>query len=223
MVDDDFRVAAVHIGFVEQVDRCSVVGVAHTAEAALRLADALHPDVVLMDLYLPDGDGLAVTKQLLSTPSPPAVIVISAATDADAVRLALQLGATHYLVKPFGFAALAERLAAIGAAHDELDQWPSEATQRDVSRVFALARQGEQQPFAPVPHDGLAPTLSLVLQTVATAGGSQSANAIAHAVGISRATAQRALAQLERTGLIRLELRYGATGRPEHRYVVVQL
>jgi response regulator of citrate/malate metabolism len=45
-----------------------------------------------------------------------------------------------------------------------------------------------------------------------------SAVEVATAVGISRATAQRYLAQLEQSGLVRLDLRYGSTGRPEHRY-----
>lgn len=49
---------------------------------------------------------------------------------------------------------------------------------------------------------------------------SRSASEVAQAVGISRPTAQRYLADLERRGLLRLELEYGATGRPVHRYVV---
>jgi response regulator of citrate/malate metabolism len=65
----------------------------------------------------------------------------------------------------------------------------------------------------------LAPTLRLVYEAVAQ-GEAESASEVGAVVGISRATAQRYLTQLEQSGMLRLELRYGATGRPEHRYSV---
>jgi response regulator of citrate/malate metabolism len=217
IVDDDYRVASVHQGFVERVPGFRVAGQAHTAAEALRSAQDLRPDVVLMDVYLPDGDGLEVVRALLETPAPPVVVVISAATEVSVVRLAVQLGAVHYLVKPFGFAALAERLTGIRDAHAHLADWPSEATQDDVSRVFELLRPAATHEERSGDRH-LAPTLRMVYRAIATSGGSLSASEIAAAVGISRATAQRYLAQLEQSRLITLELRYGATGRPEHRY-----
>jgi response regulator of citrate/malate metabolism len=221
VVDDDFRVASVHQGFVERVPGFRVTGVAHTAAEALELARELQPDLVLMDIYLPDGDGLQVVRSLLDGDAPPTVIVISAATDVAAVRLAVQLGAVHYLVKPFGFAALAERLTAIRTAHEHFADWPAEATQEDVSRVFDLLRPA-RQPAQSAERSRLAPTLRLVYDAIVSSGRDLSASEIAQSVGISRATAQRYLAQLEQSGLIELELRYGSTGRPEHRYTAVR-
>ena len=219
IVDDDYRVATVHQGFVERVPGFRVAGLAHTAAQARELARTLQPDLVLMDIYLPDGDGLSVIRTLLDRPAPPIVLVISAATEVATVRSAMQLGAVHYLVKPFGFAALAERLTAIRNAHLHLAAWPADATQEDVSRLFELLR--------PTPHSAqeaqgshLAPTLRLVYRAVAASDHSLSAAEIAAAVGISRATAQRYLAQLEQSRLVTLELRYGSTGRPEHRYSI---
>jgi response regulator of citrate/malate metabolism len=216
VVDDDYRVASVHQGFVERVPGFRVAGQAHTAAQALESAQQLQPDVVLMDIYLPDGDGLSVVRALLAGPAPPIVLVISAATEVATVRMAVQLGAVHYLVKPFGFAALAERLTAIRHTHDHLATWPAEATQEDVSKVFDLLRPAATGHGSERSH--LAPTLRLVYETVARSAHSLSASEVAEAVGISRATAQRALSQLEQTRLIKLELRYGYTGRPEHRY-----
>jgi response regulator of citrate/malate metabolism len=217
VVDDDFRVASVHQGFVERVEGFRVVGQAHTAAEALDLARSLRPDVVLLDLYLPDGDGHQVARALLEEPVPPTVMVVSAATDVDAVRRSVQLGAAHYLVKPFGFAALAERLTAIRAAHDHLSRWPDDAGQDDVTKMFDLLR-----PSSTASGEGegghLAPTLRLIRDAIAASGGSLSASEVALSTGISRATAQRYLSRLEQSGLITLELRYGSTGRPEHRY-----
>jgi len=223
VVDDDFRVAAVHKGFVERVPGFRVVGTAHTAAEALEQAQASHPDVVLMDVYLPDGDGLQVLRELQELPDPPTALVISAASDASAVKLAIQVGAAHYLVKPFGFQALADRLTAIRETHERLHAWPLEPTQQDVDRLF-----GELHP-PPSPDeptaDGtrLAPTLSSILGEIRASAGSLSASEVAQRIGISRATAQRYLAQLEQSQLVSMELRSGATGRPEHRYAIRQL
>lgn len=224
VVDDDFRVASVHVGFVEAVPGFRVVGQAGSAAEALRQARELRPDLVLMDVYLPDGDGLDVVRQLLADPDPstgsgtgPAVIVISAANDLATVRRAVQLGALHYLVKPFGFAELAERLTAFRQAQERIAALGDAATQDDVNRLFDLLRPAP----ASVPDEGrrLAPTLQAVLDAVTARRTDASAQEIATDIGISRTTAQRALTQLEQSGLVRLELRYGSTGRPEHRYV----
>lgn len=223
VVDDDFRVASVHVGFVEAVPGFRVVGQAGSAAEALRQARDLRPDLVLMDVYLPDGDGLEVVRQLLADPDPssgsgaaPAVIVISAANDLATVRRAVQLGALHYLVKPFGFAELAERLTAYRHAQERIAALGDAATQDDVNRLFDLLRPTS----APPTEAGrrLAPTLQAVLDAVTAQRADVSAQEIASTIGISRTTAQRALTQLEQSGLVRLELRYGSTGRPEHRY-----
>ncbi|HEY5320476.1 MAG TPA: response regulator [Galbitalea sp.] len=219
VVDDDYRVASVHVGFVERIPGFRVVGQAHTAADALKMARSVHPDLVLMDIYLPDGDGLQVVRTLIDTPSPPSVIVISAANDVASVRLAVQLGAVHYLVKPFGFSALAERLTAFRDARAHLTDLPDEATQEDLNKIFDLLRPTERAP-AIVGLGNLAPTLQLVYDAVAAGAASLSASEVAGLVGISRATAQRHLTQLERSNIIKLELRYGNTGRPEHLYSI---
>jgi response regulator of citrate/malate metabolism len=221
VVDDDFRVAAIHVAYVERVPGFRVIGQAHTAADALALARSLHPDLVLMDIYLPDGDGLQVTRDLLSTSPSPAVLVISAASDIAIVQQAVQLGAVHYLVKPFGAAALAERLNAFRNARTHISDWPEEATQEDVDKIFDLLRPAPPTPLS-TEYRHLAPTLKLVYDAVAASNASLSASEIAIVVGISRATAQRCLSQLEQSDAVSLELRYGNTGRPEHRYSIRQ-
>lgn len=221
VVDDDYRVAAVHTEFVERVEGFRVVAQAHTAAEARELAQSLHPELVLMDIYLPDGDGLQVLRELLGSPPSPAVIVISAASDIATVGQAVQLGAVHYLVKPFGFAALAERLTAFRNMHSHVAEWPAEADQRDVDRIFSLLRPTQTVPLSRE-FSHLAPTLRRVYDVLAASDTSLSAADVARVVGVSRATAQRHLTQLEQSNAIKLELRYGNTGRPEHRYSIKQ-
>jgi response regulator of citrate/malate metabolism len=194
-----------------------VAGEAHSAREALDLAQRLRPDLVLMDIYLPDGDGLEVVRALLDERDPPAVIVITAAREVASVRQAMQLGAVHYLVKPFRFSVLAERLTAYQQLRRHLAGLAGEPEQADVDKLFGMLRSPASALARPDKGHS-APTLELVRNAVVTSGGDVSAAEVAETVGISRATAQRYLAYLERHGVVKLQLRYGVTGRPEHRY-----
>ncbi len=64
VVDDDFRVASIHAAYVEKVPGFSVVGQVHSAESLVTSIGPLQPDLILLDLYLPDHHGLEVLKRL---------------------------------------------------------------------------------------------------------------------------------------------------------------
>jgi response regulator of citrate/malate metabolism len=216
VVDDDYRVAKIHAAYVARTDGFEVVGQVHSAAEALKAVTILAPDLVLMDVYLPDGDGLSVIRKLMEREEHPDCIVITAARDVSTVRTAMQLGAVHYLVKPFGYTVLQEKLTSYRelrrtmAALDDADQ-------SDVDALFGMLRGPAALP--PTPSKGhSAPTLELVRNAVRSAAGDISAAEVAERVGISRPTAQRYLSYLTRHGVVRLQLRYGVTGRPEHRY-----
>jgi len=212
VVDDDYRVADLHAAFVGKVDGFTVVGQAHTARAAYEAIAEDPPDLLLLDLYLPDAHGLELLRRLQSRPTPrPDVIVITAARDASSVRTALQLGAVSYLVKPFAFDALAERLRSYRELRERLAHL-GEASQEDVDELYGLLRN------APPPKP--APTMQRVLDVVRGADDGVDAAEVAARAGISRPTSQRYLAELVKSGLVELTLRYGTTGRPTHRYRV---
>ena len=217
IVDDDYRVARIHAAYVAKIDGFETVGLAHSAAEALEAVDRLHPDLVLMDVYLPDGDGLGVVRKLMERAEHPDCVVITAARDVSTVRTAMQLGAVHYLVKPFGFAALRDRLASYRDLRVRMAALDNQADQTEVDTLFGLLR-GPATLSAPVAKGRSAPTLELIREAVRSAPGAVSAADIAEQVGVSRATAQRYLSYLAQHGIVRLQLRYGATGRPEHRY-----
>jgi response regulator of citrate/malate metabolism len=217
IVDDDYRVARIHAAYVARIDGFETVGLAHSAGEALAAVDRLRPDLVLMDVYLPDGDGLGVVRKLMERDEHPDCVVITAARDVSTVRTAMQLGAVHYLVKPFGFAALRDRLAAYRDLRLRMEALDIQADQTEVDALFGLLR-GPAALSAPTAKGRSAPTLELIREAVRSAPGAVSAADIAEQVGVSRATAQRYLSYLAQHGIVRLQLRYGATGRPEHRY-----
>ena len=70
VIDDDFRVAKIHSSFVARVDGFEVAGVAHSGADALRLVKDVEPDLMLLDLYLPDIFGLDLLNQMRVRGSP---------------------------------------------------------------------------------------------------------------------------------------------------------
>ena len=93
VVDDDFMVARVHRRFVERVAGFEVVGEARTGSDALAAVREHRPDLVLLDIYLPDMSGLEVLRELRAEADPVDVLVVSAARDletsAGAVKVAV--------------------------------------------------------------------------------------------------------------------------------------
>ena len=80
-----------------------------SAQEAVLQASSHNPDVVLLDLGLPDGDGVDVTRRLRSWSAAPIVVVSARDQEADKVA-ALDAGADDYLTKPFGTGELLARL-----------------------------------------------------------------------------------------------------------------
>lgn len=221
VADDDFHVAKIHTAYVERVPGFAVLGQAHSAAGALDAVAGLRPDLVLLDIYLPDDNGLNVIRRVLDRATdeagPPDFIVISSARDVGSVRTAMQLGAVHYLVKPFGFAALRERLVAYQDLRERLTTLDHQADQSDVDALYGLLRGPATLP-PNLPKGHSAPTLERVRDAVRSAREDVSAAEVAELVGVSRPTAQRYLSYLAKHGVVDLRLKYGDTGRPEHRY-----
>ena len=190
IVEDDFRVARLHAEVVERLDGFTVMATVHTASAALDAVRRHKPQLVLLDLYLPDANGLEILRRVHVLPKPPDVIVLSAAREMQSVRAAMQGGALHYLIKPFDFEDLRQRLGA----YAELDAARSadrDTHQQEVDRLFDLVR-GPRGAAAPVtlPKGHSAATAQLVLDALAAAEEALSASDVSERVGISRATAR---------------------------------
>ena len=216
VVDDDFMVARIHVGFVERVDGFEVVGVAHSGADAADAVARLRPDLLLLDLYLPDRFGLDLLADLRSGPHPCDAIVITAAKEGDAVRAAVRLGVADYLLKPFGFTDLEERLVRYAAQRRLLDRTEVHG-QEDVDRAFVRAASAAGAAVA-LPKGMSAETARLVEAALTEAGSTLSASEVADLVGISRVSARRYLEHYVTTGRADVRLRYGSTGRPELRY-----
>ncbi|MER6143882.1 response regulator [Streptomyces sparsogenes] len=219
VVDDDVRVARVNAAYVEKVPGFRVVGRSHTAAEALAFLDRAEVDLVLLDHYLPDETGLALVRRLRERGHHTDIIMVTAARDIATVQAAMRHGALQYLVKPFTFAGLRAKLQGYAALRRALEGG-GEAGQDQVDRIFGALGGAAAGP-AELPKGHSALTADLVREVLRGAEGPLSAQEVAERSSLSRQTAQRYLKLLERTGRVRLSLKYGETGRPEHRYVWV--
>lgn len=215
VVDDDFMVAEIHRRFTDRVDGFRAVGVARSGSDALEQAAALRPDLILLDVHLPDMTGVEVLQHLRGAGDGVGVIMITAARELDTVSAALDGGAADYLIKPFEFDQFAAKLAAFGARADALAAATGASADQTLVDTLFGANAGTASTSV-LPKGLGAETGQLVVDAV-RAAGEVSAAECAERVGISRVSARRYLEHFLSTGELTLRLQYGA-GRPERRY-----
>ncbi|GAA4389411.1 response regulator [Tsukamurella soli] len=208
VVDDDFRVAALHAGVVDAMAGLTAVGSARTASEARAVLADTPVDLALVDVYLPDGSGIDLVREIRCD-----AFVLGAANDSSTVRAGIAAGALVYLIKPFDNAELARRLAAYTAYRRILDA--PQVTQAQVDAALSVLRS---DPPTARRDDAVSVTERRVVAALTDAGGPLLADEIAERVGVSAGTARRYLADLVRSGVLAMELQYGSTGRPRQRY-----
>lgn len=215
VVDDDFMVADIHQRFVARTAGFEVVGSARTGAEALALIDELHPDLILLDVHLPDISGLEVLARLRLDGRETGVVMVTAERGADAVRTALHGGAMQYLVKPFEYDDLAARLAHVAVALGELTPGPTD--QDTIDRLFGTTNQAPRPP-PPLLPKGLSSETGLLILDALGGGAELSAAEVGEQLGLSRVSARRYLEHFVTTGQAQVRLQYGGAGRPERRY-----
>src|SRR5262245_66069942 len=99
VVDDQGLVRAGVRVLLQTASDIEIVGEAADGREAVRLAERLRPDVVLMDLLMPGLDGVAATERLRAGGTGPRVLILTTYADDERVRDALRAGATGYLLK----------------------------------------------------------------------------------------------------------------------------
>jgi response regulator of citrate/malate metabolism len=224
VVEDDPVAAEAHAAYVTRVPGFDIVGQASTGQEALqamaRLRDSSRQpvDLVLLDMGLPDMHGLDVCRSLRAARNAVDVIAVTSARDLAVVRAAVSLGIVQYLLKPFAFPALRDKLEAYAAYRARLAAGGVLAGQHEVDRMLAALRTSDP---AELPKGMSRESLDAVVAAINAAGGF-SASEVAKVLGASRITARRYLEYLSEIGLAERRPRYGGTGRPEVEYRLVQ-
>ena len=213
IVEDDPAIAEIHRRFVQRLAGFEVLGVALTLFDAREQIEILKPDLVLLDVWLPDGEGFSLLRELRQSGAHLDVILLTAAREAAALQEAMRLGVVDFILKPVVFERLRDTLGNYAESRAALAAL-ADIDQQAVDALFGTPLQQVAAGGLPKGIDAL--TLQRVLAALNQQGAS--AEEIGNRVGVSRTTARRYLEFLVGQQLASPELEYGTVGRPERRY-----
>ncbi len=213
IVEDDIGIAEIHRRNLDKIDYVEVIGIAASKEEATTLLDVLNPDLVLLDIYLPDGNGLDILRELRQKELSPDVILITADRDVNTLQEAMRGGVIDYLLKPVIFSRLEE---SINKYLSQKQQFINRVD-IDQSMADAMLNSTSSATISRLPKgiDGV--TLEKVRQLF-TNKNQLTADQAGELIGASRTTARRYLEYLISSGELSADLSYGSVGRPERTY-----
>jgi len=220
IIEDDPKIADLHRRFTEKVAGFEVVGIALDLEDAGEMIATLEPDLILLDLYFPEGDSMTLLRDLRAQDIESDVILITAAREVEPLKAAMRGGVFDYIIKPVvrnrfddcldNYRRYRERLNAAGSLEqrevDGLLRGPARAAGADAVRQL------------PKGIDGLTLDKVQAVFDAEVAHLGMSAEEVGERIGASRSTARRYLEYLVSVRFIRPDVVYGSVGRPERRY-----
>jgi len=224
IVEDDRRIAEIQQRYIEQIQGFQVVGIAASYIEARTLIDILKPDLLLLDVYFPDMNGLDLLKETKQLEKHTDVIMITATKELDKVQEAISIGVFDYMIKPVVFDRFKQALQRYQDFHNKLLLLGKENTLITQHEVDSLLRKevevtsNNDRSYLPKGIDPL--TLEKVLEVLGKVGVGLTAESVAKEIGVSRTTARRYLEHLVSVERIEADLAYGTVGRPERVYIV---
>lgn len=215
IIEDDLAIAQLHQRYLEQIGGFEVIGIATSKLEAEMQLDVFEPDLLLLDVYLPDGTGLELLNALRAKSLSCDVILITAARDVDTLQQAMRGGVVDYLLKPVVFPRLEAALKKYSAQKQQLGQ----TLDLDQSLVDKMLRSHDGTESAknrlPKGIDGV--TLEKI-RALFVENENLTADEAGEKIGASRTTARRYLEHLISCGELEADLNYGSVGRPERTY-----
>lgn len=222
LVEDDLMVQEVNRMFVNQISGFQVEGLANNGIEGRKLIKKTNPDLVLLDVFMPEEDGLVTIAKLREEDEDVDIIAITAANDGDTIKKLLRHGVVDYIVKPFTFERLKQALTKYRQLHttlndqkrfsqellDQVTVWESDTTDAKVEDHLPKGLHRK--------------TLNQVIIKLKNAEHQKSAEQIAVDAGLARVTVRRYLQYLEEKGDVSMTMNYGTIGRPVQQYVWVR-
>jgi response regulator of citrate/malate metabolism len=216
IVEDDLRASYVLESTINQHKDFYVVAACESLIEAELKAEAFDPELIMVDISLPDGNGIDLVKSLKSKSMKAAFIMTTAERETATIEKAIQLGVMDYLVKPI-------RMSRVLQALDDYLDFKKRLTkndkidQQDIDALFRkrAALDGSRKTPKGIDEN----TLDKLTQYLNTMDESPfTAEDIGEAINLSRITARRYLEYLEAQGQVSMTLDYKTGGRPKQRY-----
>lgn len=223
LIEDDPMVREVNRQFIEKVAGFEVIGQASNGVEGIEQICSLQPDLVFMDIFMPEQDGLTSLRKIRELKIPVDVITVTAANDMETVKQVLHLGVFDYIMKPFSFERVQGTLENYKRFKQQM-QTEREFTQGELDQLFHYHNEQEKSELAneeksekTLPKGFNRATLEKVVHYLQSVDGA-SAEDVASGVGIARVTARRYLDYLEKQQEITMDVHYGGIGRPINYY-----
>ncbi|MFC3040752.1 response regulator [Virgibacillus xinjiangensis] len=220
IAEDDFRIANIHEEFLTEMDGVEVVGKAMTGEQTLALIEEKRPELLLLDIYLPDYLGTELIQEARKIHHDMDVIIITAAHEKELLEKSLRQGITNYLIKPVSMERFRTVIDDYQKQRDLLEG-KEHIDQETVDQLLSSSVPMKQQEEESLPKGIDKVTLGKVRDIIDQEGRSWSADEMGKQIGSSRPTARRYLEYLVQEGEAKVEQEYGVIGRPERRYIPV--
>lgn len=213
IVEDDPMVADINKKFTEAVPGFVVAGIARNGRDALLLLEKEKPDLLILDVYMPEVDGVSVLSMLRKSEIPVDVIMVTAAGDTDTVARIMRQGVIDYIVKPFKFERYRAALESYLDFRKKLSH-KSTLNQADLDAMLSVKTESQQD----TPKNFHVQTMNSIVDFMLVQAEALSADEVAAGTGVSRVTARRYLEYLVTQGRSQMLLDYVAVGRPIHRF-----
>jgi two-component system CitB family response regulator len=215
IAEDDPRIAEIQHRFLEKLDGFEAIGLAHNLEDCREMIDILEPDLILLDIHFPDGNGLEFLKSLRDENLNIDVILVTAARDVESVKSAMHGGVFDYIVKPLEFSRMRDSLIRYQDHFERLNALDT-VQQSDIDGLLPRTKTNRAANFLPKGIDAL--TLNKVRELFQSLPDSRGAEMVGQNIGVSRTTARRYLEYLVSTNELVVDVSYGGVGRPERHY-----
>ncbi len=215
IVEDDPMVMDIHRRFVQSFSGFSVEVTAKSGKEALEALNKTDIDLVILDIYMPELDGLETLRRIRQDRRDLDVIVVSAAHEIDTVREVMRLGAFDYVVKPFTY----ERLSQAMEGYRTYLKKRGDLDQRDIDSI--MRREAQTTRDGCLPKGLSARQLEKVIACLREADDGLAADDVAGITGVSRVTARRYLEYLVSINQASVDQEHRSVGRPINLYRII--
>ena len=220
LVEDDPMVRQVNRQFIEQVAGYHLIGTAKNGVEGIQQIKQLKPDLVFMDIFMPEQDGIETLRMIREKGLKVDVIAVTAANDIKTIQKMLQLGVFDYIMKPFSFDRMKHTLQSYRNFKAKFEE-KNEMTQSELDILLHKQKSASQSSDEHLPKGLNAATLSKIVTFIGTQEQSVSAEEVANGVGLARVTARRYLDYLEKQHKVKIDIQYGGVGRPVNQYRLI--
>ena len=223
IVEDDLRIAEIQKRFIEKLEGIQTIGIASSYDEAKSFIEIMQPDLLLLDMYFPDMNGLDILKEIKQQSKQMDVIMITAAKEIEKVQEAIKIGIFDYIIKPVTFERFKQSLLRYQEYHiklAELEKGNFPVTQQQVDKLLRKEMKEKEREQTSLPKGIDRMTLEKVMVVLGKSSPGLTAEIVAKEIGVSRTTARRYLEHLMSEEKIDADLTYGTVGRPERVYAI---